>query len=69
MCVCVCVCDQLLILVQLFVTAWTVAHQAPLFMRFSKQEYWSGLPFPPPRDLTNPGYEPRILHCRWILYH
>ena len=51
-------CDKLLILVQLFVTAWTVAHQAPLFMRFSKQEYWSGLSFPPPRDLPNPGIKP-----------
>ena len=62
--VCVCVCDQLLSLVQLFVTTWTVAHQAPLFMKFSKQEYWSGLLFPPPRDLPNIGLEPRILHCR-----
>ena len=44
--------------VQLFVTPWTVAHQAPLSMGFSRQEYWSGLPFPPPRDLPNPGIEP-----------
>ena len=36
---------------------WTVAHQAPLSMGFSRQEYWSGLPFPPPRDLPNPGIE------------
>ena len=35
----------------------------------SKQEYWSGLPFLPPRDLPDPGLEPRILHCRWILYY
>ena len=48
-----------LILVWLFATLWTVAHQAPLPMGFSKQEYWSGLPFPPPRDLYNPGIEPR----------
>ena len=41
--------------VQLFVTPWTVAHQAPLSMGFSRQEYWSGLPFPTPRDLSNPG--------------
>ena len=37
---------------------WTVAHQAPLFMGFSRQEYWSGLPLPSPRDLPNPGIEP-----------
>ena len=41
--------------VQLFVTPWTVAHQAPLSMGFSRQEYWSGLPFPSPGDLPNPG--------------
>ena len=34
---------------------WTVAHQAPLSMEFSRQEYWSGLPFPSPGDLSNPG--------------
>ena len=39
-------------------TPWTVAHQAPLSMEFSKQEYWSGLPCPPPGDLLNPGTEP-----------
>ena len=43
---------------QLFVTLWTVARQASLSMRFSRQEYWSGLPFPPPWDLPNPGIEP-----------
>ena len=41
-----------------FVTPWTVARQAPLSMEFSRQEYWSGLPFPSPRDLPNPGIEP-----------
>ena len=45
-------------LVQLFMTPWTVAHQAPLSMGFSRQEYWSGLPCPPPGDLPNPGIEP-----------
>ena len=45
--------------VQLFVTPWTVAHQAPPSMGFSRQEYWSGLPFPSPGDLPNPGIEPR----------
>jgi len=44
--------------VQLFVTPWTVAHQVPLSMEFSKQEYWSELPFPPPGDLPDPGIEP-----------
>ena len=42
-----------------FVTPWTVAHQAPLSMGFSRQEYWSGLPCPPPANLPNPGIEPR----------
>ena len=62
--------------VQLFVTPWTVAHQAPLSMEFSRQEYWSGLPFSPPGDLPNPGIfstqgpNPCLLHFyRWILYH
>ena len=36
-------------------TPWTVAHQAPLSMGFSRQEYWSGLPFPPPGDIPDPG--------------
>ena len=44
--------------VQLFVTPWTVAHQASLSMEFSRQEYWSGLPFPSPEELPNPGTEP-----------
>ena len=39
------------------VTPWTVAHQAPLSMEFSRQEYWSGLPFPPRGDLPDPGIE------------
>ena len=41
------------------VTPWTVACQAPLSMGFSRQEYWSGLPFPSPGDLPDPGIEPR----------
>ena len=44
--------------VRLFATPWTVAYQAPPSMGFSRQEYWSGLPFPPPGDLPNPGIEP-----------
>ena len=47
-----------LVMSDTFVTPWTVAHQAPLSMGFSRQEYWSGLPFPPPGDLPNPGMEP-----------
>ena len=43
--------------VQLFVTPWTVAHQAPLSMGFSRQEYWSGLPRPPPGDLPDRALE------------
>ena len=39
----------------LFVTPWAIAHQAPLSMEFSRQEYWSGLPCPPPGDLPDPG--------------
>ena len=43
--------------VQLSVTAWTIARQAPLSMEFSRLEYWNGLPFPTPRDLLDPGIE------------
>ena len=45
--------------VRLFAAPWTVAHQAPPSMEFSRQEYWSGLPFPSPGDLPDPGIEPR----------
>ena len=62
MCVYVYVCVlSCFICVQLFVTPWTVAHQAPLSMGFSRQEYWSGLLGPPPRDLPDPGIEPGLL--------
>ena len=53
-----CVCAQSL---RLFAAPWTIAHQASLSMEFSRQEYWSGLPFPPPRDLPNPGIKPASL--------
>ena len=46
-------------LVRLFATPWTIAHQAPPSMGLSRQEYWSGLPFPSPGDLPDPGIEPR----------
>ena len=63
MCVCVCVCACVCMVssfsrVQLFETSWTVAHQAPLSMGFSRQEYWSGLPFTSAGDLSDPGMEP-----------
>ena len=45
--------------VRLFATLLTVAHQAPLSMGFSRQEYWGGLPFPSPGDLPDSGVEPR----------
>ena len=48
---------QSLSYVRLFVTSWTVAHQVPLSMGFPRQEYWSGLPFPSPGDLTDQGIE------------
>ena len=44
--------------VQLFATLWTVAHQDPLPMGFSRQEYWNGSPCPPPRNLPDPGIKP-----------
>ena len=49
---------SLLSRVQFFATPWTAAHQAPLSMGFSRQEYWSGLPFSYSRDLPDPGIEP-----------
>ena len=52
-CVCVCVLSH----VQFFATPWIVAYQAPLSMRFSRQEYWSGLSFPSPGVLPDPGIE------------
>ena len=50
--------DESLSCIQLFAAPWTVAHQAPLSMGSSRQEYWSGLPCPSPRDLPDPGIEP-----------
>ena len=57
----VCVCAQSLSHVQLFVTPWTVAHQTPLFMEFSRQEYRSRLPFPPPGDHPDLEIKPMSL--------
>ena len=47
---------------------WTVAHQAPLSMGFSRQEYWNGLLLPSPGDLPDQESNPGLLHCRQILY-
>ena len=58
--------------VWLFATPWTVAHWAPLSMGFPRREYWSGLPFPSPEDLPDPGIKLCLLwllHFWWILYH
>ena len=68
---CCCCCLSRFSRVRLFETPWTVALQVPVSMGFSRQEYWSGLPCPPPGDLPDPGTElesPAALHCRQILY-
>ena len=79
MCVCVCVCvcmhthmhththtHTVSKSCQSICDPWTVAHQAPLSMGFPRQEYWSGLPFPPPGDLPDPGIEPASpSYCTW----
>ena len=56
-----CVCAQSLRHVGLFATLWNVVHQALLSMGFSRQEYWSMLPFPTPEDLANPEIKPTSL--------
>ena len=55
--------------IQLFATPWTVACQAPLSVGFSRQEYWSGLPFPSPGIFLTQGSNRGLLDCRQILYH
>ena len=60
---------ELLSRVQLFATPWTAAHQAPLSMELSRQEYWSGFLFPSPGDHPDLGSNPGLWHCRQILYH
>ena len=56
--------------VQLFATPWTVAYQAPPSIGFSRQEYWSGLPFPSPQGIfPTQGLNPGLPRCRQILYH
>ena len=55
--------------VRLFRTPWTLAYEIPPSMEFSRQEYWSKLPFPSPGDLPDPRTEPGSLHCKQTLYH
>ena len=62
------VCERSRCHVQLFATPWTVAHQAPPSMEFSRQKYCSGLPFPSARNLPKPETAPSLLYCRQILY-
>ena len=50
-------------------TPWTVAYQVLPFMGFSRQEYWSGLPLSSPGDLSDPGSNPGLPHCRQVLQH
>ena len=63
-------CASRLSCVQLTATPWTADHQNTLFMGFPRQEYWDGLPFSPPGDLSDPGIEPEspanLVHCRSI---
>ena len=68
---CMSTCAQLLSHVRLFVAPQTVALQGLLSVGFSRQEYWSGLPFPPPGDLPDPPRDRTHVSCvgRWILYH
>ena len=54
--------------VQVFATPWGVAHQAPRFTKFSRQEYWSGLPFPSPEIFQTQGSNPGLLHSGQMLY-
>ena len=66
---CYCYCLVAILVANYFVTPWTVTCQTPLPTSFPRQEYWSGLPFPSPGDLPDPGIEPCLPHCRQTLYH
>ena len=61
------------VLSESFVTPWTITHEVPLSLEFLRQEYWNGLPFPPPGVLPYPGFEPSSLVSpgigKWNLYH
>ena len=80
MCLCVCICIHThtyihecvlsrFSCVWLFVTSWTIAHQASLSMGFSRQEFWTGLPFHSPGNLPTQGSNPCLLHCKQVLYY
>ena len=64
MCVCMCTLSCFSCL-QLFAAPWTIDYQTPLFMGFSRQEYWSGLPCPPPGDLLDQGLNPYLCLLHW----
>ena len=66
---CVRACVSLSVMSDSFETLWTIACQAPLSMEFSREEYWSELPFPSPGELPDPGSNLGLLHCRQIIYH
>ena len=68
MCVCVCVCVQSLGLIGLLATLWTIAFQAHLSVEFSPKEYWNGCPSFLRGIFLTQGLNPRLLHCRQILY-
>ena len=57
--VCLCLCVLVAQSCPILVTPWTVAHQTPLYMEFSRKEYWSGLSLPSPEDMPNPEIKPR----------
>ena len=67
----VCMCAKSLQLHPILCDLWIVAHQAPLSMGFSRQDFWSGLPCPPSGDFSDPGSNPHYVACigRWVLYH
>ena len=62
-----CCCFSCQVVPGSFITPWTVAHRAPLSMRFPWQDYWSGLPFPSPRDFPTQGSNPGLPDCRQML--
>jgi len=62
-------CESTLSCVQLIATPWTADHQDTLFMGFSRQEYWGGLPFSPPGHLSDPGIEPEPPALQVDFYH
>ena len=64
-----CACAKSFQTVQLFLTPWTVAHQVPLSVGFSRQEYWSELPFPPPGDLVGIDFSRTLTMKTVVVFH